>query len=795
MKNRYLLLAALVAALAVAAGPALAAVQGTAHQTAVGAQGVCSACHIPHGGTAGGASRLWPVTPTSTATSPVVVVGTVASLCASCHLSTGAYSASMSAAVSDTLAYHNLGHGGQMTVADMPPGNSMASSGLPYVANATLECTSCHNVHDDVNRPFLRAEMDALCSYCHSDRAYIGGAGQSGSTAAKGAWGSAFVGNTNPGSHPVGTDVTGNVFGGASPITLAGNFIVAKTGAAGTWSLGGHLADNNGTGASTGGVTCNSCHAVHGIQPDGGTATPPTSSFLIVAQSSGTNEGVSGRTIASGDGSVGNGLCEACHVGPAPTGYAGTRAVNPGSGAGTHPVDDYAALYNAVGDFGAAGVTTNWPEASTASGTVGQAAICESCHTPHARANIGRATIVFASGTTITPYILRDTATNICNDCHTGAIAEHHPVGQSIANAKTGAASYLPGGTTLTCGTCHGGAGGGAHNWAGQAQVAMVSGWKPANNARSATASTYRFAASPNPVTTQDISSTCIDCHLDLDATAANTSPTVHNGTAGYGGANNAVDVAQYTSLGTGSHYIGPVAASFFSNKAIPQADRATTVLFNALTDNWTTTVFQAGNASNGISRYGGTASAPILVCESCHSVVPGRNIGNHMLLAQYFEGQETVSGITYDNFCEGCHGVPTGTHQQTGDTVARTNAALNTTIATTRPWLAAAAPTATPATGAQGTSTWGTNKVTCDSCHQVHDAASQGASLIIESPNANVVGGTAAAITVSGTPTYYGGNAINYRLRQQAPAGGSTGVGTMPDVSRFCDQCHTYRQ
>jgi len=786
MRNRFLLIA-IVLALAVAAGPAFAGVQGTAHQSPSGSQGACSACHIPHGGVGGAASRLWPVTPTTTATSPVVVVGTVASLCASCHLSTGAYSSSMGAAVSDTLAYHNLGHGGQMTGADMPLGNAMATSGLPYVTNTTLECTSCHNVHDDTNRPFLRAEMDALCSFCHSNRMFKDGAENSGSTAVKGAWVVATrVGNANPGSHPVGTDVTGNVSGGATPITMAGNFIVAKTAAAGTWSLGGHLSDNNGTGASTGGVTCNSCHAVHGIQPDGGAATPPTANFLVVAQASGTNEGVSGRTIASGDGSAGNDLCEACHVGTAPAGYGGTRIVNPGGGTGTHPVDDYAALYNAVGAFQSDNATLNWPASSTASGTVGQAAICESCHTPHPLANIGRATIKFAGGTTITPYILRDTTVNICNDCHSSAIGEHHPVGANISNALAGAASYLPAGATLTCGTCHGGGAGGAHNWAGRAQVAMASGWKPANNARG-----LRYAP-----TNADISSTCIDCHLDLDATASNTSPTLHNGTVGYGGANNAVDVTNYTNLGTGSHYLGPVAAAWFTAKNIPtqgSTTRATIGTFNALTDNWTVANFP-GAASNGWSRFGGSAAAPIIVCESCHSVVPGQNVGNHMLLASYFEGQSSVSSsFSFDTLCEGCHGVPTGTHQQSFDNVARTSAALNTSAgSSTRPWIRASAPAGTPTGGTAGTSTWltggpGTGQVTCDSCHQVHDANTQGASLILEAPDANVTGGAPAEIT---SANYYGGNAINYRLKQLSPA-----VGTMPDVSRFCDQCHTYRQ
>ncbi len=167
------------------------------------------------------------------------------------------------------------------------------------------------------------------------------------------------------------------------------------------------------------------------------------------------------------------------------------------------------------------------------------------------------------------------------------------------------------------------------------------------------------------------------------------------------------------------------------------------------------------------------------------------------MLLAGFYEGQSTQSGTQYDTLCEGCHGVPTGTHQQSADLVGRTNALLDTSAgSTTRTWIRTSAPAGVPVGGVAGTSTWltgvaGTGQLSCDSCHQVHDANTLGASLIIEAPAGNVTGGTPATVVVSGTPTYYGGtNPINYRLKGQAPT-----KGTMPDVSMFCDQCHTYRQ
>lgn len=57
------------------------------------------------------------------------------------------------------------------TVNGLRPGslaNSVAATGLPF-QNGIMECSSCHNVHDNTIAPFLRASISgsALCLKCH----------------------------------------------------------------------------------------------------------------------------------------------------------------------------------------------------------------------------------------------------------------------------------------------------------------------------------------------------------------------------------------------------------------------------------------------------------------------------------------------------------------------------------------------------------------------------------------------------------------------------------------------------
>jgi len=113
-RNRVALLGMVLAA---AGGlmptPAEGVVAGTSHAVTSGTPSECSVCHIPGGD---GRAGVWPVLPVPE--SPFV--GTVSTLCASCHFSTGAYGGSFTGANSDTFVYGPLSHGVQMTIAEIP---------------------------------------------------------------------------------------------------------------------------------------------------------------------------------------------------------------------------------------------------------------------------------------------------------------------------------------------------------------------------------------------------------------------------------------------------------------------------------------------------------------------------------------------------------------------------------------------------------------------------------------------------------------------------------------------------
>ncbi len=771
-QKRILCVLLALAAVAFVAGPALAVITGTSHDVATGNKSQCSVCHIPHGGAG---ARLWPVAPTTGAQ----FVGVVSTLCASCHFSTGAYGAAFAAGNSDLYVYGAFSHGVQMTIAQIPQGSTLTTSGFPYTGQAgqtpptggVIECTSCHNVHEDINRPFLRASLNTICQRCHSNRNYQSATDSSGSGATFGAAGTA-VRYTNPGSHPVGTDITGDVtVPGNSPITFpsASQVIISPT--ANNWGLGGHRT----TDGDTGGVGCNTCHAVHGVQADTGETTPPadlapTLNMLIFAQASTGAESESapaGRSVANGDGAF-NRFCEECHTGPDPAGYGLANSnPNPGGTSFGHPVDAMAAQYNAgVANFWGGTVSVPAGGGFTAGANVDPIPICESCHTPHPAANNpNRASIQANAG----PFILRDAPATVCTGCHPSSFAGHHPVGQDISAAVSGAgaAAYLASGyvnfgTTLGCGTCH--TNGGAHNWtAGGGAIGLNVNWRPVGNGRDFTTPTNDQFVGTGTGTSYYTSTTCMDCHYAFQNRNADPS----NGVA-------VPAEAGFTDLGRGTHYLGPFA---FNSAALSGGGVKT---YRGGSINGDADVNIATNTNTwpygGWSRFGGTSGAPVLVCESCHELEPDKNGGTaHALLAPYVDGLATNQD--YADFCEGCHGVPTGTHPMTADTVGRTGVVLSTGAA---PWIRAAAPTELG-----GTSTWATNQMSCDSCHQPHAAPTTGGTLIIEGPAANVLGGTTVPISlglVAGN-----GGVVAYRV--------TNAVGTLPNFSRFCDQCHSYLQ
>ena len=750
MKKLLVVLAAMAFAV-VGTDTGWAAVTGTAHEVSIGTQAGCSACHIPHKSVG---KRLWP----SNMSGNESLYGEVGALCFYCHGTAGGggLGDAVNLNIMSGVSFPGSAFSHGLTVTDIPAGgNGMAASTLPYANKATvIECTSCHNVHDDTNRPFLQKNIDVLCEFCHTQRAFVGGTPQT-NPAAMGAWGGAFYGLTNPGSHPVGTDVELDANGGASPITITAVMQVAKVATVGGWSLGGHR-----TGGATGTVTCTTCHAPHGVQADVDPQLAPTSAgsphlgLLAISQDTGDSR-------ADGDGNLRNALCEGCHVNSAATWNPFTNAAyvgagfepNPGGTAYTHPADDLGAKYSGTVTNGANFPDASWPVGSDATvNNMDPKVICESCHTPHPNANAaltlrGSANYVIAASNT---PILRDTPEAICGGCHTTGIAGHHPIGV-YDPVRFGAVGIGDNASPLTCGDCHNG--NGAHNWVGMGMVGLDPQWLPLNNGRTAT------DTKAGEVNT-GASTTCTDCHTSGSANHFSpTSNSVDGGAAPASLPLSGRTRGSYQDDGDGSHFLGDTVSLNYVNGFKSGA------AFNA------TTALTWGGGVNGVgwSRFDSSGTNHV-TCESCHDIEPDKNSGTTkpMLLGNYIEG----AAIDPSDFCEACHSQTPGgaqPHPMTGDSISRAVLAnLTPTTLTT----AARFTKALPYTGGSTTPGAAVDTLNCDSCHQPHDGSTSGGAYILES---NLVTGTAGA----GSP------ALGH-----PPLGSSTN--TYRDLA-FCNNCHTY--
>ena len=775
-----------------------AAIDNTSHDLDSGSQGACSTCHIPHKSVG---KRLWP----SDMSAQETAFGVVGALCYYCH---GPGSTITTAIANNIMNSATNGYSHGLTTGDIPAGGNglAAATDLPYINQSSLQCTSCHDVHTDTNRPFLRRSYETLCQDCHSMRSVA--AGNSPDTFPD--WNVNAVGDNNAyGSHPVGPNITGDVSGGTSPISfgLTSYINMTRSNVADNWSLGGHL-------SSTSGVMCGTCHAPHGVDVDKSTGanTPelnPANDILVFGQGTGTTED---GGAANGDGDANNHLCESCHTrGATATWDTGTGAnyaasstwnvtnvggdgtqggtaagtnyalqPNPGGTAFTHPVDDLGAAgaTNVVsfGNAGAGGV--GWPIGTTPGTNVGPAPICESCHTPHPRANgpspgAGRVSISAATGSAI----LRNTAFAICGDCHGGAWADHHPIGSNIMTDRFNGTSSTGGvigngDANLTCGDCHNGAGGGAHNWA-QAGVGLDPDWVPANNGRGA----GDVVGGTNlPDNNAYMADSCKQCHMNTQAGTAHQSPTKNSGDAGGTVTHAWRTNSGYTDLGEGTHYLGDNVTGLYLTGTFAGS------AFNATTDVWDCTVSTNGTAKGGWSRWYGKRGA--VGCQSCHEIEPSKNVsGTALLLAWYKDGDTETNNVANDPaaFCQGCHGPTPGggtPHPMTGSVIGRavTAGRTPTTLITgSGAFIGSGAPTRQPAGGAAGTSTFpAPDAMSCDSCHQPHDAPTSGGTYIYEAPSANVTG-TGGSF---GTPS-------------AMPARGS--ATTSLEDRMFCNQCHEY--
>ena len=443
----------IVVALAVALGayPAFAAVLNSPHDfQGVSSYGLCDTCHVPHA--AKGSSRLWAQTPASGADLTTAgIAGSWAStpkgvglLCANCHVLTFAAGnkAGLGGQNMALYAYNANSHGNDWGKLTGDLGHAVgAVTGKPYTGSGQMECSSCHNPHDQSLRPFLRpaavSTVSDFCADCHSDRLTTTVDGTTGNHPVN----VSYQNDAGATNHNGAFKDVGAVTYAAPTGSIATAGFGTNAGALIGWTLGGKFQTPTGQAIAGAGLSpitvggtyaigCQTCHAVHSPQADAKNAGYQGLYLLAIAN------GGNGGTSA---------LCEACHAKTNPT--TGSRWANVvgaevdgiATNKGDHPIDgtiSAAALSTFVTDWTPAlrqrseripaGVTNVWPRGGTGDDQI----MCTSCHSAHKAGNRLRR----AGGD----------ATEWCKSCHpTVSPLAHH--------------SHSANGGTPACGQCHGG--------------------------------------------------------------------------------------------------------------------------------------------------------------------------------------------------------------------------------------------------------------------------------------------------------------------------------------------------
>ncbi len=724
---KKLLTVLIAAALALTAYPAFAAIQNSPHDLSgpTYSYGLCEACHVPHA--AAGSKRLWrlaltpfPGTFHNWSTSRQIGV----SLCGLCHLPTGVLLGKTNKASQGSHnmfyvvgtdhagAFSDTSHGSSMTVLGNLDNNDAAISGKPYTAaDVKMECTSCHNPHQDEPgngsgiRPFLRATkaspepISDFCGECHTTRE------STGLTTADNTTDGGTTGATLTAADPAG--VTGTPTGGWNhnhPVNIAygNNDLASENGfykglsatplnstapladsapALGGWNLGGKFLDNNGAPIPTANLViaapgssadathfigCQTCHAVHNPATDttlliGGTGPRADATWLLAV----SNTGNGGATP---DGRAD--LCETCH---GRTGAGRWGTIVGGTSGGDHPIDG-AISTDAINTFitswsgpshnftGSARVTVDrsletWPQGTvTPSGLYsGYQIICTSCHSAHrAGARLRR-----QGGDT----------TDWCKSCHPSvAPLGHHSNIDNLA------------GSTVKCIDCHVsalGGGGEAHNGFSFYNVA-------GDNTGSTSVVPWNQAITAPTTQLANSGSTtgCTSCHFlgtSLIEPGSNIAPINRLGTAVKTGAEG---------TGAQTHYMGAIASN------------GGTVGIHVKTSAWNTTpasnpgpmipdhtghrrdYSKYGTVLPGFADYtsGGHEFTPNVAsggniqfvgCESCHSVLG--NIGRTAALANVSSGWE--NNLLLQDYRDDSYSTGSDTSKGAGLGLTETNA------------------------------------------------------------------------------------------------------------------------
>ncbi|RJP25241.1 MAG: hypothetical protein C4529_01245 [Deltaproteobacteria bacterium] len=728
MRTRFALVLCLAAAVVLAAaGVASAGLVGSNHDVitysglsaAAAKQGACSFCHIPHKATG---NKLFPTTIDVSGITGVWGTDTVAQICWSCHGTAG----TVGNPAKNIMPFQDTSHKRDiraLATATAGWGDIAAVTDLAGVYGKTdantISCASCHNVHDNEKRPFIRditgvtyteGNFQTFCVMCHPGRVNNMG------------------GTTSHQNHPSGVTLASTA--GANIIafgTISGVFknawpdlgiIVTPPSGVGSWNLGGKFST-----AGTNVFNCGTCHAVHlnetatwsaadGFQTNGVTS-------LVAPQ--GNDLGV--MATDPGATTVVTPICAGCHditanLGPGVVAGSFSHPWNTAAaGADWDPPINVSVATGAGAKFG---------------GTMGTDASldCQSCHDMHF-ARLART----ASGTG-TPEAQRYALARLdCLECHsTGAATNHHPSGVSVTltgngtdtvptvdfdatdlvyvatavnwanitwsagydgaskalvmneargTIRTSAATKVYNfGTiassvgTMTCGTCHGGDGK-AHN---------------------------NLTQFPQMAGNVDQDGMCVDCH--------GTNPS-----------DNAKNAADKTDR-LGTHYVGTINNVNYKWK---YNDSATTVT----------------PKSTIAPRYGTSGTNGAIICTSCHTLKltglvaqTSSNLGDGetttsdtvgLLLTPAGNAIQDTAADQADYLCTACHGAnPGGTTGQVTHPTQPTQATFTSTSSITN------ANTGNNFVSAMNTA------ITCESCHRPHNAAIASTTLILE--NAVVV-------------------------------------------------------
>lgn len=357
----------------------------------------CSLCHLA--ALAAADLPLFPDVPTSLRGR----FGASSLICFSCHDGTTLVALEVDASLT---AFHPGSHGGDFTGIHPLPEEG---AGQILLDGGRIVCITCHDPHDNSQRPFLRAPPGKLCLQCHP--ALDGGKAEDQAT--------------RGGNHSIGVDPLANArpdiplkplpaFRVSFPLTYP---LKNGKGTVGThWDLGGHLLDGQ-----TGELACVTCHAVHGDEEK--TPEPPLLALDPV------------RVIADL-------FCEGCHFGTRGDGEVSIAAPNPGgttAGRTYHPCDDDIA--NGKESI----VETRTPDGWPLGGGDPRRLICSTCHTAH-RAK--------ADTALLRPPVK---AASFCEECHDQlTLVYHHPLGEVPGPC----AARLPAGVKdesggIACDFCH----------------------------------------------------------------------------------------------------------------------------------------------------------------------------------------------------------------------------------------------------------------------------------------------------------------------------------------------------